>query len=277
MAGESTQALARTAKEIPDHGLLQYHFGSIPSTDTKILQAQAAALEKAVQLLPTFGRAYAELARVYALSGKATEALPLLERALELEPEFADRFYEIQTDVFIALKRHDDAFRAIKLAEALPHDDRKATEAFTVKVMNATKRIENSRRSGDAERQERIRRDLERKVNEREPVQPPVPPPPIPPGRIDYEIVATAAIEVISSAYPEYPEELRQKGKAGKITLRVELGTDGTVRNAVVTASQVPEMNAMTVDAVKKWTFKVPPRARPGPLNITLTFNYALQ
>jgi TonB family protein len=276
-AAEAVAALARSAQELPDSPLIQYHFGAIETDNSKLVEGQTAALERAVALLPRSGRAVAELARVYAQSGKAEQSLALLDRALELEPEHADRYFAIRAGALLALSRHEDSLRAMKTAEALPHTDRKTTEAYTVKVMEMTRKVEMARRAEDSQKMDRIRRDLENKVSEREPVKPPPPPVVVPEGGINYEISAGATIEVVDAVYPDYPESLRRQGKSGRVALRLEVLADGKVRNATVTSSQVPELNAATVEAVKKWTFKLPPRARPAPLNVTLTFNYTLQ
>src|SRR5206468_1688800 len=95
---EAARALDRAARELPDHGLVQYHFGAMELQDKKDIHAQVAALERAVQLLPLMGRAYAELARVYALDGQPEKSLPAVAKAVELEPEFADHFYEFRAN-----------------------------------------------------------------------------------------------------------------------------------------------------------------------------------
>src|SRR5262245_4399047 len=82
---ESTRTLERTAGELPDFALVQYHFGRI-ELKACANQNQVAALERAVKLMPLMGRAYAELGRVYAQCNKADAALPALDRAVELEP-----------------------------------------------------------------------------------------------------------------------------------------------------------------------------------------------
>src|SRR5439155_26937771 len=105
---EALANLLRAAQELPENGLVQYHFGALEVEKGKELEAQVAALERAIRLLPAFGRAYAELARVYALSGKAGEALPLVEKAVKLEPEQADHFYEIRANALLALRRYDE-------------------------------------------------------------------------------------------------------------------------------------------------------------------------
>jgi TonB family protein len=276
-AAEAAAALARTAQELPDNGLVQYHFGAIETEDSKLAEGQTAALQRAVAMMPRSGRAAAELARVYAQGGKADQSSALLDRALELEPEYADRYFAIRAAALLALSRYEDSLRAMKTAEALPHANRKAAEAYTVKVMEMTRKVETARRTEDSQRTDRIRRDLENKVNEREPVKPPPPPEVIPEGSIDYAISAGATIEVVDTVYPDYPEALRRARKSGRIALRVEVGTDGKVRNASVTSSQVPELNAATAEAAKHWTFKLPARARPAPINVTLTFNFTLQ
>src|SRR5262249_52965280 len=152
--------------------------------------------------------------------------------------------------------------KAIDIAEALPHADRKTTEAYILKVAAVKKKIETRRRQADSVFENRVRQDLERKVNELEPVVPPQPPAPIPSGQINFEIASTSTIEVVDTVYPDYPEDMRKLGKAGRISLRVTIGPDGKVRNAVVSNSQLPQLNAATVDAAMKWTFKVPPRPR---------------
>ena len=277
MPAEAMQQLARASRDLPDHGLVQYHFGAMESDAAKDREPQTAALESAIKLLPTFGRAYAELARLYVLSGKDKDALPLLDRALELEPEFADHYYDIRANALVGLGRSEEAVKAISIAEALPHVDRKATEAYMLKVAAVKKKIETKRREADSVFETKIRQDLERKANELEPVVPPKPPAPIPGGQINFEIASTSTIEVVDTVYPDYPEDIRKLGKAGKISLRVTVGPDGKVRNAVVSNSQLPQLNSATVDAAMKWTFKVPPRPRPAPVNITLTFTYTLQ
>lgn len=271
-AAESVRALDRASRELPDYGLVQYHFGAIEIQEKKDVQSQVAALERAVQLLPLMGRAHAELARVYTLSGQAEKAMPLIAKALELEPEFADRFFEIRADTNVALGQMDRAFRDINTAASLPHGDKAATEHYVLKISAVRKRIETARREADDRRLEQIRREVAAEVQQREPPRPVAPPPPpVPPGRIDYQIEARAPIEVLENVYPEYPENLRKSGSKGTITLRVDVGPDGKVKTVSVATSQLPEMNTATVEAVKQWTFK------PGNRSIRIVFNYSLQ
>lgn len=272
---EAIRVLDRAAREAPDNGLVQYHLGTIEipeKLDRKDLQSQIAALERAVQLLPLMGRAQSELARVYTLNGQPEKATPLISRALDLEPEFADRAYEIRADIRVAMGQYDQAFRDIKIAEAAPHTDKSMKERFTVKVMTFRKKIETARREAEDRRVQRLRSEVGKEVAEREPPPKPAPPPPpVPEGRISYEIEARAPIEVVEAIYPEYPVALRKSGAAGAIALRVDVGPAGKVKNAVVATSQLPDLNAATVDAVKKWSFK------PGNRSIRLIVTYSLR
>src|SRR6185503_13372858 len=60
---EAVRVLDRASRELPDYGLVQYHFGAMEVTEKKDIESQVAALERAVQLMPLMGRAFAELAR----------------------------------------------------------------------------------------------------------------------------------------------------------------------------------------------------------------------
>jgi TonB family protein len=271
-ATESVRALDRASRELPEYGLVQYHFGAIEIQDSKDVQAQVAALERAVRLLPLMGRAHAELARVYTLSGQAEKAMPLIAKAFELEPEFADRFFEIRADTNVALGQTDRAFRDINIAAALPHGDKAATEHYVLKISAVRKKIETARREADDRRLEQIRREVAAEVERREPPRPAAPPPPqVPPGRIDYQIEARVPIEVLETVYPDYPEDLRKRGSTGTIALRVDVGPDGKVKAVSVASSRLPDMDTPTVEAVKQWTFK------PGNRSFRLIFTYLLQ
>lgn len=275
--GEALLSLARAAQELPTFALVQYHFGALVAATPKGAQDQVVALEKAVKLLPNFGRAYAELARVYALTGKSEQAIPLVQRAIALEPEFADHFYEILSEAYFSLQRYPEALEALTVADSLPHPDRKTVEAYMNKVSVLKLKIENARREVDARRLNEIRRDVESKARATEPAAVPKPVIPVREGLINYEISASAPLEVASPVFPEYLESLRRDSKTGRIVLRLEVGQDGKVKSAVATASQLPEMNTTTIEAAKKWVFTLPQRPRANSINVTLTFVFALQ
>jgi TonB family protein len=240
--------------------------------DKKDLQSQAAALDRAVRLMPLMGRAFGELARVDALNGEPEKSLPLVGKAIELEPEYADRFYAIRADVYVALGKPAEALRDINLASDLPHADRASVESYLLKIGSIRRNIEMARRRGDQRDLDQIDKEVRDIAAEREPPPKPAPPPPpVPPGSIRYQIEARAPIEVVDAVYPEYPETLRAKHSAGTITVRVDVGADGKVRTASIASSQLPDLNNATLDAVKKWVFK------PGNLSIRLVLTFSLQ
>ncbi len=271
-AAEATRVLDRSARELPENGLVQYHFGAMELQDKKDIHAQALALERAVQLLPLLGRAYGELARVYALDGQPEKSLPAIGKALDLEPEFADRFYQIRAEVEVTLGQSDRAFRDINIAADLPHSGRSAAEHYSVWISVIQRKIEYARREIDQSKLDEIRQEVRAEAERREPPpQPSAPPPPVPEGRISYSIESRAPLEVLDAVYPDYPEALRKKGAAGDITLRVDIGPDGTVKTAAVAASQIPDLNNAALEAMKKWSFK------PGNRSIRVVLTFALQ
>lgn len=269
---EAVRVLDRASRELPEYGLVQYHFGAMEIQEKKDVQSQVAALERAVQLLPRMGRAFAELARVYALDGQAAKGLPLIAKAIELEPESADHFYEIRADVHLALGESAEALKDINLASDLPHADRSAVERYNLKTGAIRRRIEAARREVDLRELEQLRSELRAKANEIEPPpKPQPPPPPVPGGSISYEIETRAPIEVVEAVFPDYPETLRSKGTAGTITLQVAIGADGKVTAATIAGSQLQDLNNATLAAVKKWVFK------PGNRSIRLVLKFSLQ
>jgi TonB family protein len=271
---EAVRILERASRELPDMGLVQYNFGAMEIQDQKDVQSQVAALERATQLLPLMGRAFAELARVYALSGpsQAERGLAAISKALDLEPEYADRIYEIRADVDLALGRSADALHDINMAADLPHPDRSAIPRYNLKIAGIRKRIETARREVDARDLDAIRREVDEKRQTLEPPPKPAPPaPPVPSGIISYEIETRAAIEVVDAVYPEYTEALRRQGAAGTITTQVDIGPDGKVKTATIANSQIPDLNKSTLDAIKKWSFK------PGNRSVRVVLKFALQ
>jgi TonB family protein len=276
---EAFPLLTRAAADFPDSGLVQYHFGTFQSQDPTVITNQIAALERAVRLLPLMGRAHAELARLLTIGFQAEEALPLLDRAVALEPEYADRFYILRADTLVVLHRYDEAYKTAKLAAALPHSDRAATAIYNQKAVQLDQRIQDIRIEAERLQVDQLLDSVAAEAARREPVKPPPPPrQPDRAGQIEYSYEATNAVEILKQVLPEYEDALVKSGKAGRITLQVNIGKDGVVASATVTDSQLPEMNADTVAAVKKWTFKPLIRAgQPVAFNIKLIFNYSIQ
>jgi TonB family protein len=269
---EGLRVLERASRELPDYGLVAYHFGAMEIQDKKDVQSQVAALERAVQLLPMMGRAFGELARVYVLTGQAEKSLPLIKKAIELEPEYADHFLEIRSDAYLALGQSREALNAINIASDLPHADRSTVERYNLKIFTVRKRIETARREVDARELEQLRNEVRAEAVVREPPpQPSPPPPPVPGGSIRYEIETRGAIEVVESVYPDYPEAMRKQGASGTISLRVDVGPDGKVKTAVIASSQLQDLNNAALEAVKKWSFK------PGNRSIRVILTFSLQ
>ena len=58
----------------------------------------------------------------------------------------------------------------------------------------------------------------------------------------------------------------------------MNIGANGRVTQATVANSQLPEMNAASIEAVKKWSFKPVVRAGQAvPFTIKLVFDYVSQ
>jgi TonB family protein len=277
--GEAVPLLTRAVADFPDRGLVQYHYGTIESQDPTVITNQIAALERAVRLLPLMGRAHAELARVLTIGFQAAEALPLLDRAVALEPEYADRFYILRAETLVVLHRYDEAYKTAKLAASLPHADRTATAIYNQKAVLLDQKIQDIRIEAERLQVNQLLDTVAAEAARRDPVKPPPPPPqPDRAGQIEYQYEATNAVEILKQVLPEYADKLVKSGKAGKITLQVSIGKDGVVANATITDSQIPEMNAETIAAVKRWTFKPLIRAgQPAAFNIKLIFNYSIQ
>jgi TonB family protein len=276
---EAVPLLMRAVADFPDRGLVQYHFGTIESQDPTVITNQIAALERAVRLLPLMGRAHAELARVLTIGFQAAEALPLLDRAVALEPEYADRFYILRAETLVVLHRYDDAYKTAKLAAALPHADRAAAATYNQKAVLLDQKIQDIRIEAERLQVNQLLETVAAEATRREPVKPPPPPPqPDRAGQIEYQYEATNPVEILKQVLPEYADKLVKSGKAGKITLQVNVGKDGAVASATVTDSQIPEMNVDTVAAMKKWTFKPLIRSgQPVAFNIKLIFNFSIQ
>ena len=279
---EALPSLDRAAGDLPNQGLVQYHFGSIESQNATIVAKQIAALENAVRLLPLMGRVHAQLARVLVPGGRAAEALPLLERAVSLEPEYADRFYMLRAEVLMALRRFDEAYKTARVSANLPHGDhfgdRSSDAVYNQKAAALSRRIQDIQIAAEQLQVDQLRETVGVEATRREPVKPPPPPPPPDrAGKIEYQYEATNPVEILKTVLPDYADALVKSGKAGRVVLQVNVGTDGLVSSATITESQIPEMNTDTLASVKKWTFKPFLRAgRPAAFNIKLVFQFSI-
>ncbi|HEX4997204.1 MAG TPA: TonB family protein [Terriglobia bacterium] len=277
---EASRALERATREIPDVGLAQFHFGSVEvDSPPDLIAAQALGLERAVAKFPLLGRAKAELARVYTLQGRAADALPLIEAAIAEEPEFADHFYDIQAQALVALRRLDDAYRAIKTSAALPHIEEKVDTIYEQKIKTLGERVETIRRNAEAERVEQIRRQVDQAVDLTEPPPPPPPPPePTRVGNMSYTIESIADVSVINKTYPEFPRVLLDNGVGGTITFEVTVGPDGRVTRVEAVKSDLPELNNSTAASLRRWTFSLASQnGQTSGFKMKVTFHYDVE
>jgi TonB family protein len=276
---EPIRALDRASRELPESGLVQFHFGSIETKVPADIELQSRALERAVELLPRLGRANGHLARVYALLGRGDDALAQIDRALEAEPEYADEFYAIRSDALLSLSRYAEAIKAIQTAAALPHHDR--SQDYNFRASEMVRRVEQTRREAENRRLQQIRTEVAAQVAEREPT--PVPPPRSTTptekfGSIQYTVQASRPLSVTSAPLPIYRDALVQRGAVGNVTIQITIGADGRVTQASIADSQLPEMNASSLDAVRRWTFSVPAGGRgAATLTARIVFTFAVQ
>lgn len=74
------------------------------------------------------------------------------------------------------------------------------------------------------------------------------------PGRPD-----TDAVRVPKQPAPEYPDEAKERQQSGHVVLRLRVGPDGRVREAIVEKSvPVGVFDAASLEAAKQWTFDPP-------------------
>jgi protein TonB len=77
-----------------------------------------------------------------------------------------------------------------------------------------------------------------------------------------------SATRVLSSRFPDYPEDLRRAGIEGPVVVRFTVEPDGSVSDPAVQGSPPPRLAALALDAIRQWKFApamkngVPIRAR---------------
>jgi TonB family protein len=261
---------------MPNAGLVQFHTGSVETKNPPDLQLQAAALDRAIALLPKLGRAHGQLARISTLMGKGEAALVEIDKALALEPEYADQFLMIRAEALLSVNRFGESASAAQIAANLPHSD--LTVDYDRKSAEMVRRAEEARRELEGRQLQRIREEVQAIVAQREPPAPPPPPVTRPPdlfGKIEYNVQSSRQLSIVDAPLPIYRDALIQKSATGKITVRVTIGADGKVTQAVIADSQLPEMNTSTLDAAKKWTFG-PAAGRP-PTEARIVFTFSVQ
>ena len=270
------RALEVLSREFSEAGLLHYHLGTMRVETDEQRKTQIAALERAVELMPRMGRALAELAFLYSLDGRPESALPLLDRAIELEPESADRSYEVLAEAKMLLGDYTRAGEAAAIAAELTHHDPSSRERFSLLVRTFYRRMNLHRRAAEAERVDELRREVEELVREVDPRPAAVAEEPAPIGRISISVTSGAPREItspklVSSTLPEYPAALRRRGVEGRIVLELDLDRRGRIEDVRVLRSDIRELNEATLAALREWVFQ-PARRR----NESISFSFRL-
>ncbi len=277
------RSLEQLILEFPESGLAHYHLGTLEAESEAERSAQIAALERALELLPQMGRAYAGLGALYVSDGRLAEALPMIRKAIELEPEFADGFFEILAETRMQLGDYDDAAEAIGIAAELAHSDPSTLEHFVLLVPIFYRKMELHRRAIETERVEELRREVEAMADEIDPRPVSVPEEPAPVGRIILSVSSgtsadVAAPTLISSAMPDYTADLRRRGTEGRIVLEVDLDRKGKVSDVTVRSSTIHPLDDASVEAVRGWVFQPARRNNESiPFSFRLTLRFYLE
>ena len=277
------RSLEELTLEFPDSGLVHYHLGTLRAESREERTKQISALERAIALLPRMGRAYAGLGALYISDGRSDMALPMVRKAIELEPEFADGFFEILAEARMQLGDYKEAGEAIGIAADLAHSDPSTLKHFVLLVPIFYRKMELHRRAIEAERVEELRREVEALVDEIDPRPVPVTEEPSPIGRIMLSVSSGASANVTSpvlirSSMPDYTADLRRQGAAGRIVLQVEIDRRGEVTEVKVRSSDIHGLDAATVEAVSGWVFQPARRNNESiPFSFRLTLRFYLE
>ena len=257
----SHRTFVQLVEDFPASGISLYHMGTLESETGSDLSGRIHALELAVDLLPLSGRARAALGRLYAMDGRPGDAIPLLEEAVEKEPELADGFYEILADVHMRLGDYQRATECIEIAALLPHSDPTSLEHYDRLVPEFYRRMAAHRRSQESGRLEELRREVEALADVVDPRPTPTVEEPAPIGRVAYSISSEPSPnltgpDVTESPMPAYTAEMRRRGLEGRVVLAIELDRRGRIADISVQASDDGELAQASLDAVRRWRFE---------------------
>ena len=273
------RAFGRLVEVFPDSGLAHYRLGALPHETDEQLAAQIVTLERAVELMPRMGRALGELGWLYALDGRPEEAIEVVKQAIGLEPESADRFYEILAQSWMRLGDYDRARECIQIAVWLPHSDASSAEHYSRLAPDFYRELDLYRRDREAERVEELRRrveELAEKLDPRPPV--PVPAEPAPIGSVSYSVSSGAvsgvtAPTILEAPTPEYSADLRRAGVEGRVVLEIDVDRRGRITDLRVRSSDDSQLTTVSLDAVNRWVFDP---ARRGIESTTYSFRLTL-
>ncbi len=281
---ENTRSgLRQLAAELPESGLAQYAFGSLPTSGGEDRLRRIDAMERAIELLPYMGRAYAGLGALYVEEGRPEDAIRLAEEAIDLEPEFADRAFEVIMEARLAAGDTDGAIQAAETAATLPHSDPGSLDHYRLLVPELYRRLERIRREEDANRLDALRRELETRVEAQDPRPTAAPGGPVPLGLVHYDTSSdpppgVSEPRLVSGDLPAYSTDMRRDRIQGRVVLDVDLDRQGRVTSAQVRSADDPALSAAATAALRRWRFD-PARLREESVafSFRLTFTFDLQ
>jgi TonB family protein len=205
-------------------------------------------LERSVAANRTFPQAHAMLSDVKAQLGKASEAIELGRKAVQMEPNTFDTHYALA--YALAAEHPADGIRELRQATLFATTD--------------------SQKQAAAELIKQITDAAIAHV-------PPLPKPSAPPAdalRVGGEVKPPVRTK---DARPVYPEVAAAAAIQGMVILEAIIGADGKVAQATVLRS-IPLLDAAAIEAVRQWEYQ--PTVVNGvavPLIYTVTVGFTLQ
>ena len=279
----SWRGFEQLIQQLPDSGLAHYHFGTLQAETDQDRQTQIAALERAIGLLPRMGRAYAELGFLLVMDGRPEEAIPLIERAIDLEPEFADRSFEALAEARFALLDDVGAREAAQTAATLPHSNPSALEHYRMLAPDIYRRLDSRRREQEALRVDQLRQQVQALADERDPRPVPATGGRIPDGLVHYELSSNPPSGVqeptlVSGELPEYTVDLRRRRIQGQVQVEVDLDRQGRVTESRVRSSEDEDLSRAVRAAIGRWRFDPARRDDESvAFSFRLTFTFDIQ
>ena len=282
-AETARRGLQQLVVELPDIPMVHYHFGSLDAATSEERGPQIAALERAIELMPLLGRAYSELGRLYVETGRPGDAIRVAGQAIALEPEFADRAFEVIMNAQVDLGNHEAATAAAQTAATLPHADPATLEHYALLVPELYRTLETIRRAADSNRLEELRREVESLANDRDPRPRPATGGAIPYGLVFYDASSdppdgVSEPQLFSGDLPEYSPDLRRRRIQGQVTIDVDLDRQGRVTGTRIRSSDDEGLSMAVIEALSRWRFDPARRNEESvEFSFLLTFTFDLQ
>lgn len=273
-SASNRRAFEQLAVSYPDNALVHYHLGTLDPESGIGLDVRIENLERAVELLPGFGRAHAELGWAYLDDGRIAPAIARANQAIAVEPEYADRAFELIAEARFASGDVESARSAMETAATLPHIDPSTEEHYRLIVPDLYRRIAAEERESDANRIEELRRQLEARADDLDPRPEPAPGGPAPYGLVHYEVTSIPPPDVqeprlVFGDVPEYSSDLRRGRISGQVELELSLDRQGRVESSRIVRSADQRLSDAAIRAVERWRFDP---ARAGEESTAFTF-----